>query len=75
MKAIVLVIVRLLKTCGYVDFIKTPKFIFYLTFFQDVDKLQPLLLEFQNNELLFCYIPGKVKRGKSVIDTLCGVPW
>ena len=46
------------KASGYADFIKTPKLIFYLTFLQDVlDKLWPLSLEFQKDELLVYHIP------------------
>ena len=46
-----------------------------LAFLQDVvDKLQPLSLEFQNDELLVCHVPSKVKQTKSVIDALHNLP-
>ena len=46
-----------------------------LTFLQDVfDKLQPLSLEFQKDELLVCHIRSKVEQTKSVIDALHDVP-
>ena len=49
------------KAFGYVDFIKTPRFVFHFTFLQDVvDKLRPLSLEFQKDELLVCHIPSKL---------------
>ena len=63
------------KAHGYINFIKTPKFIYCLNFFQDIiEKLRPLSLEFQKDELLVCHVPSKVEQTKSVIDALHDVP-
>ena len=63
------------KALGYVNFLKTPKFLFYVHFLQDlVDKLRPLSLEFQKSELLACHVPRKLEETKAVIDAMCDTP-
>ena len=63
------------KALGYVEFLKTPEFLFYLHFLQDVvGVLRPLSLAFQKDDLLICHVPSKVEETKSLIDILIDVP-
>ena len=63
------------KAKGYAEFLKTPNFLFYLHFFQDiVEKLRPLSLQFQRNDLLVCHVPRKIEETKAVVDVLQDVP-
>ena len=60
---------------GYVNFIKTPKFIFYLHFIQDlVNSIRFLSLEFQKSDLLACHVPRKLEETKARVDSLCETP-
>ena len=47
----------------------------YLHFFQGIlEKLQPLSLEFQKEELLVCQVPRKNEETKALVDVLYDVP-
>ena len=62
------------KALGYAEFLKTPNFLFYVQSFQDiVEKLQPLSLEFQKEELRVCHVPSKVEETKAMVDVLYDV--
>ena len=55
------------KAKGYVEFLKTPNFLFYLHFFQDIiEKLRPFPLQFQRDDLLVCHVPRKLEETKAV---------
>ena len=63
------------KALGYVQFIKTPKFLFYLHFFQDlVTQMKPLSLLFQSDMLLACEIPRCVNEKSVLLDSLLVTP-
>ena len=64
-----------LKAKGYAEFLKTPNFLFYLHFFQDiVEKLRPLSLQFQSDDLLVSHVPSKIEETKARIDVLHDSP-
>ena len=46
------------KALGYAQFMKNPKFLFYLHFLQDlVGILKPISLKFQQEDFLCCQVP------------------
>ena len=66
---------KLALVLGYAEFLKTPNFLLYLHFFQDiVERLQPLSFEFQKEVLLVCHIPKNVEEARAMFDVLCDVP-
>ena len=59
------------KALGYLEFIKKPKFLFYLHFFQDlVAILKDLSKIFQKDSLLVCEIPRLVEKTCSKVECL-----
>ena len=63
------------KALGYLKFLKQPRFLFYLHFFEDlVEAMRTLSLIFQNDLLLACEVPRKIDECCAVIDALSVVP-
>ena len=59
------------KALGYVKFLKQPKFLFYLFYFQDVVAvLRPVSSKFQQDQLLVCEIPRIVAKVSNQIAAL-----
>ena len=59
------------KALGYLNFLKNPRFLFYLHFFEDlVEVLRPLSLAFQSDRLLACQVPRKIDECCAIIDAL-----
>ena len=63
------------KARGYADFLKQPKFLFYLHFFQDlVEVLRPLSLYFQREYILVSDVPQKMETIKASVEGLVDSP-
>ena len=63
------------KALGYLKFLKQPRFLFYLHFFEDlVEAMRMFSLIFQNDLLLACEVPRKIDECCAVIDALSVVP-
>ena len=59
------------KAKGYLKFLKSPHFLFYLHFFEAiVEQLKPLSVFFQSDSLLVCQVPRKVDECCSLTDAL-----
>lgn len=59
------------KARGYAQFMKNPKFLFYLHFLQDlVGTVRPISLKFQQEEFLCCEVPRVISEASSRIESL-----
>ena len=59
------------KALGYAQFMKNPKFLFYLHFLQDlVGTLKPISLKFQQEDFLCCQVPRVISEACSRIESL-----
>ena len=59
------------KALGYLQFIKEPKFLFYLNFLQDlVNVIKFVSFKFQEDQLLSCEVPRVISDVKQQLDSL-----